>query len=176
MESVIFLDIDGVLNSYTTKEKIGPLRGIEDKYIIILKDIVDLFNAKIVLSSSWKDFWSKDLFNDGINNWRGRSKKRYGRYLNIRLNKYGLKIYDKTDTLPNWRDRGKEIINYLDKHKEIKSFIILDDEDFMWERFNLNNYWVSTGHRDEQWDILNSGLKKEDFEYIKTNIDKFVRK
>ena len=51
MKKVIFLDVDGVLNSIKTLyEDIS----LEDDLILNLKELVDKTEAKIILSSSWR--------------------------------------------------------------------------------------------------------------------------
>ena len=57
---IVFLDVDGVLNSITTKDRCGPYVGIDDKKVSNLKDIIDATSAKIVLVSSWKEGWKKE--------------------------------------------------------------------------------------------------------------------
>ena len=173
--SVIFLDIDGVLNDYKTKDRIGRIIGVNDDLIIYLKQIVDLLDADIVLSSSWREYCDKSLISDGVDNWLGCSKKRYGRYLNIRLGKFGLKIADKTEEFPRWVDRGPEILNYLDKHPEIEYFVILDDEDFRWRRYGLEGHWINTVEDTGEWYFRNDGLKSEHVDYIRDNMEKFRR-
>ena len=54
---VIFLDIDGVLNSLDCKEKIEGYLFVEDKKIALLKELIDATGAKIVLSSTWRRGW-----------------------------------------------------------------------------------------------------------------------
>ena len=144
--NVIFLDIDYVLNGKSTTDHIGCIRGIDDEKVALLKELVDYSNAIIVLSSSWKEYWSKNLLHDG-KSCRGNTPKRYGRYINHKLAKYGLII---TDKVPNiyWRDRSTEIILWLHDHPEIKNFVILDDIDFNWERKNLDTHWVNTYEKD----------------------------
>ena len=56
--NVIFLDIDYVLNGKSTTDHIGRIRGIDDEKVALLKELVDYSNAIIVLSSSWKEYWS----------------------------------------------------------------------------------------------------------------------
>ena len=176
MSNIIFLDIDGVLNNEETKEKIGHICGIDDSLLIKLKELVTLFNADIVLSSSWRLFWNRDLINDGINNWRGRSKKRYGRYLNIKFAKYGLQITDKTEDI-YWAYRAMEIAKYLTEHPEIENFIILDDEQFAWHKYGLEKHWINTDDSPEyQYHYRDTGLKDEHIEYVKNNLHKFTRK
>ena len=167
-KNVIFLDIDGVLNSEDSIDRIGHIKGISDKYLKILKDIVDIFNADIILSSSWKSYWNNDLINSNtdIHN--------YGEYINEKLNKFGLKISDKTEDY-NWSKRPIEILSYLSSHPEIENYIILDDEDFSWKHFNLDSHWIDTSNEDLVWNLRNDGLKEEHIEYIKNNLDKFKR-
>ena len=59
---VIFLDIDGVLNSLAydrgRKENDG---NIDETRLPLIKQIVDETQAKIVLSSSWRTHWNKDF-------------------------------------------------------------------------------------------------------------------
>ena len=51
MKKVIFLDVDGVLNSSRTLHEDISL---EDDLILNLKELVDKTKAKIILSSSWR--------------------------------------------------------------------------------------------------------------------------
>ena len=87
---VIFLDIDGVLNTEDTFRKmIDGFLDIEiDEFRVeYLKKIVDATDAKIVLSSSWKIFFVKK--NNMIVPLRGKAVQ----LMNI-LEKYNLSIYD----------------------------------------------------------------------------------
>lgn len=58
---VIFLDVDGVLNSndyieYTSKNNVkGILEEIDPKKIDMLKQVLNITGAKIVVSSSWRN-------------------------------------------------------------------------------------------------------------------------
>ena len=56
---VLFLDIDGVLNSCNTKAKVGFERAIEEDKIVLLEEIVERTKAEIVLISSWRENWYK---------------------------------------------------------------------------------------------------------------------
>ena len=55
--NIIFLDIDGVLNSKQTLERCGPYIGIEDQKLELLKELIEKTKAYIVLTSTWKQFW-----------------------------------------------------------------------------------------------------------------------
>jgi hypothetical protein len=55
----IFLDIDGVLNTMYTEGRVTGSKliiGIEDRFVELLKQIVDATDAVIVLTSTWKLF------------------------------------------------------------------------------------------------------------------------
>lgn len=115
---IIFLDIDGVLNSHkfeierdlnSTEAYIPYYSDIDPKRIKLLQKIINKFpNIKIVISSSWRDSLSvkefKKLFSHfGINS------------------KY---IIDKTCDNMNKQDSIKKWI----EENKVNKFIILDDE------------------------------------------------
>lgn len=115
---IIFLDIDGVLNSdkfYAEHSKIMQESGYPDNYpytefdyraVNRLNRIVSETGCNIVLSSSWRtDDNVRDI-----------------------LNKIGINIYDKTPYLGNVL-RGQEIQRWIDEHPDIviEDYIILDD-------------------------------------------------
>ena len=114
--NIIFLDVDGVLNSieYLT-EKYNSLKRIlkqeemlDTACIKNLKEIVDKTNSKIVITSSWK-ICDLDI-------------------LNKVFSKYDLKIYGITK---NYGDkRGKEIREWLSINKDVCNYIIIDDDMF----------------------------------------------
>lgn len=105
--NIIFLDVDGVLNSAKELSE-GPFSKIS---LSVLKRIVDETNAKIVVISSWRllEFSRKILLSE--------------------LEKYHLKesVIGMTPHLPS--NREEEIMTYL-KSNEFPNlnFIILDDQ------------------------------------------------
>ena len=118
---VIFLDIDGVLNCITTKERIpgsNLLLGIEDVKLSYLKEIVNNTDAKIILTSTWKVDWFKD---------EKDKNGKYGIYLDSKFDKNGLEIYDKTSY--HVQNRGSEIYEYLNQNN-ITGYVIIDDHIF----------------------------------------------
>ena len=128
---VLFLDVDGVLNSKTTvKRSPKGYTGIDDARVTLLAKAIKKFGgADIVLSSDWKNL--KEDNEDYI-------------YLLSKLKKEGLTITGKTKDSMNRRGAG--ILEYLNTHPEIKEYVILDDNifDFMdykklWERLLLTN-------------------------------------
>ena len=68
--NIIFLDIDGILNSKsgtTTIEKFG----LDDKLIANLKYIIDSVpDIKIVISSSWRSIIYEDIYTSEYIPWR----------------------------------------------------------------------------------------------------------
>ena len=115
---VIFLDVDGVLNS---KQDGNSLLLRTDLHLQLLREIVAATGAKIVLSSSWR---------------MGPVKIR--NTLSDRLEDFGLKIMDSTPILSGLSSRGDEIRQWLkDCGYTVEKFVILDDDDDM-EEFTDN--------------------------------------
>ncbi len=132
---VIFLDIDGVLNTEKTYEKIyneyiltnHKSVPIDEEKIIYLKEIVEATTARIILSSSWRRFCEFE------NNKIVSTDTNMNYLINI-LKKYNLEIYDITSYEKNGH-RGLEIEEWLTHHK-VESFIIFDDIETDLKEFN----------------------------------------
>ena len=132
---VIFLDIDGVLNTSKTfieRKKYWEETGtwtleIDEFRVEYLKQIIDETGAKVVLSSTWKkDFENVDGKVVPIHE-KGEE------LLNV-LNKYDIKLYDilkKGYSLP----REDLITIWLNEHSGVESFIVIDDETTHLKRF-----------------------------------------
>lgn len=127
MKFVVFLDVDGVLNTKTTVQKTpGGYRGIDDARVKILAEVLKGYkNWGLVLSSDWKEMAPEE--------------EDY-QYLVSKLEKYGLQLTGKTKD--EWQYRGAGIKKYLEEHPEIEEYVILDDNLFdfkeypeLWERF-----------------------------------------
>ena len=129
---IIFLDVDGVLNSEefarwlwdNHEKKYRGYEMLDQKAILNLQDIVFITGAEIVLSSSWR-----------ISTTRTKQLKE-------QLLPYGLTIIDRTisDARSN---RGEEIKEWLSRHPEVDHFVILDDDD-EFEDDSLKNNFVKT--------------------------------
>lgn len=133
---IVFLDIDGVLNS-TQFDRIRTNKqgNIDETRLPLLKQLVDETQAQIVLSSSWRKHWNKyENLCDII-----------GREINELFDKYGLCIYDKTPVSPN-NDRSEEIRMWLKEHNSSEQFVILDDIAFGWGA-DLQDHLVRTNSR-----------------------------
>ena len=112
---VIFLDIDGVVNCWGTKER-APTKviGVEQRLIAHIKEIVDATDAKIVLSSTWRKDWAFGL-HDSVD-WD---------YLREEFAKQDLHFLDYT---PSRRDshRGEEIKEWLESTGyDVESYVII---------------------------------------------------
>lgn len=139
---VVFLDVDGVLNSVRDYYSVELTT---DSHFILLRELIDRTGAKIVLSSSWRIGLS------------------IGDVLVQRLAEYGLEIYDTTPVLYfEGRKRGDEIRAWLNEHKDVTNFVILDDESDMCEFTKTNlvktntNFGLKSIHIEKVVKILNA--------------------
>ena len=134
---IVFLDVDGVLNSNDTEDHFKGSIGIDYSGVKLLREIVDATRAEIVLVSTWKIGWHKD---------DKKSQKDLANYLDARLAEEGLKIMDKTDG--SVADRGQGIVDWLSKHPT-ESWIVLDDEIFKdYEECGVMPHLVKTSFYD----------------------------
>lgn len=145
---VIFLDVDGVLNSEPYfMEHLNDMRQnpIDPEGVRRLERIVSSTGAQIVLSSSWRGGWDRDPDKMDID----------GQVLTENLSRYGLTIYDKTDYIEFGR-RAREIKAWLKASREkVESFVILDDCNYAWDKHGLGKRWVRT-------EYIDGGLLDED--------------
>ena len=151
---VLFLDIDGVLNSenwfayriYCVKNNMvnilmnfvdtddrnikHKLTMLDDRAIANLNRIIEETGCKVVLSSSWRSsIESENIFTENL----------------LKLKGFKYEFYDVTPRL--WFSdfsirRGEEIKFWLDKESEkheIESFVILDDDSDMLPE-QMNNF------------------------------------
>ena len=117
---VIFLDVDGVLNSTKTIKKFG-FDFIDPFLVALVARIVRETEAKIVLSSTWRlESKDKELVDQA-------------------LAQHGLELIGQTPHIQrpfeegNWVRRHEEIQAWLDENPTSKFAIIDDDGDAMIE-------------------------------------------
>ena len=159
---IIFLDIDGVLNSemYKARSSENCVDGYIDlSRVKLLADIVNVTDAKIVLISSLRLDWDKssELCGDD------------GKYINKCLATYGLSIMDKTPYISFFTARRKEVLSWLSEHQnELESFVIIDDMSDGWESLssrvvntNPTGYGLEDGHVKKAIELLNEKVKLE---------------
>lgn len=116
MSKIVFLDIDGVLNSRRTVVAFGSypytVTGLDrakfdEVSVRLISGIIETAGAKVVLSSTWRK--------DG--NWH-----EIGPAL-------GIPIIDKTPV--GIGPRGSEIAQWLSEHAEVEQYAIVDDDSDM---------------------------------------------
>lgn len=122
--NVIFLDFDGVLDTY----HYNSLEDIERR-IKVLADICSENNCKVVIEASSKDAIDEESLEVEEDSWVNdvfRLFKKYGIECIGRTPNIEKKISESI-TLPMWKE--DEIIQYLKMHPEIKRYCIIDDND-----------------------------------------------
>ena len=125
---VIFLDVDGVLNSnayvdYTLKNNVkGILEEIDPKTIEMLKYALDVTDAQIVVSSSWRNI------------------RKFEQLKELFL-RYGINLDEKTPVLGH--ERGLEIKQYLEENSKYWSIkgdkIVFTNNNVIVQYYNLIN-------------------------------------
>ena len=149
---VIFLDIDGVLNSSKTVDRNFDYPELDPRNLAVLQKIVSKTDAVLVLISSWKDDW---LNEDGTAS-RSQEMIRY------QLNQFGLDIYDCTADMTY--NRGEGIINWLNAH-EAESWCVFDDEIFPdFQSYGILEKLVKTSYMEG----LTNSLEDEAIAKLKT--------
>lgn len=150
---IIFLDIDGVLNSiaYFKQNKSKGRIEISDYHLQMLAKIYHACNAKIVLSSSWREL---DDTSDIHVYWMYQ-------YLLDELARYNMYIIDKTPIIEF--NRPLEIKTWLDNqpNKNEIAFVSLDD-DFSkdsYDEYGIGDCLVKTTFYCD--DVSEGGLQQE---------------
>lgn len=146
---VLFLDIDGVLNSVKyDRERRATDGNIDKSRLRLVRRIVEETGARIVLSTTWRRHWERDAAQcDTV-----------GLGLIADFASCGLAIYDKTPWLPTG-DRAEEITQWLDTaDRYVTDFAILDDIRFGWGE--LADFLVLTDER------VGYGLEEEHAERV----------
>lgn len=105
--TVIFLDVDGVLNLGCFDQSTSCFH---DNCLNELKLLVLHTDAKVVVSSSWKDDESS------LNS------------LKCKLYEYGIRAIDTTERR-SYKTREVEIQEWLDAHPDVSNYVVLDDWD-----------------------------------------------
>lgn len=117
---VLFLDIDGVVNSAETFKRRhkegGRERDFDERLSGIIKNIVALTGCKVVLSSSWRGSEENEaLISEHITPLLDRTPR----------------MHRPVGTGVEYCGRGKEIKAWLEQHPEITRYAIIDDDSDM---------------------------------------------
>lgn len=121
---IICLDIDGVLNTFFTKERIEGYIFVEPAKIELLKQLIDRTDAKVLLTSTWRHGW-RDL----ERNVESVDKLLYVA-LSDKLLEFGVELFDYTPITNGSIDRrGEEIAMWMEnwKGEPVESMVLLDD-------------------------------------------------
>ena len=165
--NIVFLDIDGVLNSMPYFESIKGKRDkihneIDESKLPLLKRIVEENNAHIVLSSTWRNLDHEEE-SHCYAMWQ---------YLVNSLAKYDMKIISKTPLIA--QKRPLDIKTWLDIRgdKEDIKWISLDDdyseEDY--KEFGIGGHLVHT--KFFTYNINDGGLQEKHVELAKQLFDR----
>ena len=132
MRRVVFLDIDGVLNSNFWNEnhqrEIRDGTLIDESKVKLLCKLVRDIDAQIILHSGWKYWFDSDL----------RPLRREAENLRALLEKERLTIAGvtpdhATDEIKKSKKfslvKAGEILAWLGQHKDVDSWVVLDDLD-----------------------------------------------
>lgn len=147
---IIFLDFNGVLDTYDNMDELNP------ENLKRLKRIADECDAKIVISSSLKNSYYKT----------GQFSKKLTQIVK-ELQEVGIEVIGIT---PQANTRQEEIELYLENHPEVQQFCILDD-DYEMERLKdhlvklpsqqeVGQLGLEDVHMNMAIEILNSKIKK----------------
>lgn len=139
---VLFLDVDGVLNSEQTFFRSKGER--EDSYLIdpfmalLIARIVEATDCKIVLSSSWRHH------PEGVK----KVERRVWRVMDITPTILSTREEREECTKKglSWAtlcERGREIQAWLESHPEVERYAILDDDSDMLEE-QLPNFFKTS--------------------------------
>lgn len=139
--SIIFMDIDGVINNYLYCERMknepkNPnLPLLTEMDLSMMKRIVRLAtetNSDIVLSSSWKAVWNYKKADIGKAN------------MQKMFDYVGIHIIDTTPDLTG--GRAKEIKQWLDEHPTVTHFVSLDDDypESYYKKAGIPNHTIHT--------------------------------
>lgn len=153
MRKIVFLDIDGVLNSMDYFGRTKDCKGyteINPEKVKLLKEIVDRTGAEIVLSSTWRDLGKR----------KNEPEHPMYTYLTDTLKEYGMEIIDHTPYIG--QDRPKEIRAWLgNQHDKDIQFVSLDD-DFQEQKYDevgIGDFLVRTSFYEKD-----GGLRQEHVE------------
>jgi HAD domain in Swiss Army Knife RNA repair proteins len=145
---ILFLDIDGVVNSFSTVERYEGFVGIDAKLAAIVQKIIKDTDCKVVLSSTWR-------VQEGT---RNHVKEMLVEYLDV-TPVTGLRGF-----------RGAEVKTWLELHPEVTRHAIIDDDDDFFEGQPLFRTDLTTGITEEIALAVTEYLNSTDAELSSTTV------
>lgn len=159
-KKVIFLDVDGVINSGNNQKRNAELgytcetMYFDSACMKNLKEIVEKADATLVLSSDWRFPTERTKSICHLQN------------LMKKMALYEIGITDQTGEALS--SRNEEINQWLQSHKQVESYVILDDVNDCFEGENLKRLVLT----DEIVGLTDSDVVKA-IEILNKKIDKF---
>lgn len=124
----LFLDIDGVVNTYSDKDP----DFMHPKHLDILNELQDELGFETVLSSSWRRYFPIEVFNKKFLGFGAKHPVVDYTPATWQLDdELYTTIYETTHVYQGWSKRGDEIQLWLDEHNLVPgqncSICIIDD-------------------------------------------------
>lgn len=143
---VIFLDVDGVLNSrdWLENNRVRTENSVNPEKVKLLAEIVQNTHAEVVLSSTWRYIPEHPMFI----------------YLTDMLRKNGIKIHSFIPKLDG--DRPKEIKEWIEKQSEKVQFVSIED-DFSEEdyrKYGIEDFLVKTSYYGKHGGLQRNHVEK----------------
>ena len=149
MDKIIFLDIDGVLNSNFWNEdhqkEISDGKYIDVDKVKLLAGLVKESGAAIILHSGWR-FW----FGENLKPLRPEAE-----YLEALFDNEGIAVAGMTPDLTTEEIRktkkfskvkADEILLWLNNHPDVKDWVVLDDLELHNEKIEKNQVRTDAEH------------------------------
>ena len=153
---VIFLDFDGVISLWKENEETYDIDMIKLGYVI---DIAKITGAKVAIISSTRGVMQPD---------GTPAKTKKCKFVEEKLQEAGIELTEELIRIRSHETiningekvngRGAEVKHFLNTHS-VESFVILDDEDFDWQKYGLDKNWIKV-------DYDTDGLKKEHIQKV----------
>ena len=161
---VIFLDIDGVLNSERLAKQLynkgikchgddGVYNFIDENVVNKLVQFCKIYNIKLVISSSWRHFY----FDDTIKFFQEKRNKKLHSLIPYIIGQTPRLYKEKETGSSEQLCRGDEIQYYIDTY-HIENYVILDDDSDMLD--SQLEHFIQTDYK--------YGLLDKDFKKMKT--------
>lgn len=128
LPNVIFLDMDGVVCTPRACLAVGNTGGgysyLDPIACMLVKRLCELHNAKIVISSAWRQMFDKEAMEAILS----ANCPNLGRYIWRSHEHWRTSDFDFETGVSDTSDRGREIKRWIDLHEtEFNSFVVLDD-------------------------------------------------
>ena len=151
MNNVVFLDIDGVLNSNfwceNNQREISNGTLIDKDKVRLLSSLIKTTNAKIILHSGWR-FW----FDSNFKPLRIEAEKLVEIFKGEGLTIAGVTPDLTTEEIRITKKfslvKAQEILLWISEHKDLKNWVVIDDLDL--HNSEIEKHQIKTDQRSEE--------------------------